>query len=107
MKPQLVQAVEKLLERQAIEHYEKNVVNQVLEFMHYYVVELVQEAKIYKEYAGKKQIDVNDVKLAIQSKSYNSFTRPLPMSIVKQIAQDKNCIPLPKIDDPSYNPQSA
>lgn len=33
--------------------------------MHYYVVELVQEAKIYKEYANKKSIDVNDVKLAI------------------------------------------
>ncbi len=58
-------------------------VNQVLEFMHYYVVELVQEAKIYKDYANKKSIDVNDVKLAIQSKSYNCFTRPLPMSIVK------------------------
>jgi len=33
--------------------------------MNYYVTELLQEAKIFKEYAGKKQIDVNDVKLAI------------------------------------------
>jgi histone H3/H4 len=75
-----------------IEHYEKNVVNQLLEFMHYYVTELLQEAKIFKEYAGKKTIDVNDVKLAISSKGYNSFTRPLPLSIVKGIAFDKNHI---------------
>ena len=58
--------------------------------MHYYVTEILQEAKIFKEYAGKKQIDVNDVKLAINSKSYNSFTRPLSISAIKQIATEKN-----------------
>ena len=73
-----------------IEYYEKNVVNQLLEFMHYYVTEMLNEAKIFKEYAGKKQIDVNDVKLAISSKAYNSFTRPLPLSVIKQIAAEKN-----------------
>ncbi|CDW79513.1 transcription initiation factor tfiid subunit 9-like [Stylonychia lemnae] len=98
-KPQMVQTIERLLERQGIEHYEKNVVNQLLEFMNYYVTELLQEAKIFKEYAGKKQIDVNDVKLAIQSKNYNSFTRPLPMSILKQIANDKNNLQLSKSED--------
>lgn len=71
----------------------------MLEFMHYYIVEVLQEAKIYKEYAGKKTLDVNDVKLAMQSKSYNSFTRPLPMSMLKQIASMKNCINLPKLED--------
>lgn len=35
-----------------IEFYEKNVVNQLLEFMHYYTTEILQEAKIFKEYAG-------------------------------------------------------
>lgn len=54
MKPQVVQVVEKLMERQAIEHYEKNVANQLVEFMHYYVTELLQEAKIFKEYANKR-----------------------------------------------------
>ena len=55
----------------------------MLEFMHYYVTELLHEAKIFKEYASKKQLDLNDVKLAIASKSYNSFTRPLPLSVIK------------------------
>ncbi len=67
--------------------------------MHYYVTEMLQESKVYKEYAGKKQIDVNDVKLAISSKAYNSFTRPLPISVIKQIASEKNNQILPRIDD--------
>ena len=92
-----------------VEYYEKNVINQLLEFMHYYTTEVLQEAKIYREYAGltaegdykKQQIDVNDVKLAIQSKAYQAFTRPLPMSVLKTIAQEKNSIELPKLEDQS------
>jgi hypothetical protein len=62
-----------------VEYYEKNVVNQLLEFMHYYTTEILQEADIFKQYARlsanqndykKKTIDVNDVKLAIASKAY-------------------------------------
>ena len=60
--------------------------------MHYYTTEILQEAKVFKEYAGlsanqanckKQQVDVNDVKIAIESKSYQSFTRPLPVSVLK------------------------
>ena len=51
--------------------------------MHYYVTETVQEAKQFKEYAGKERIDVGDMRLAISGKNYDSFTRPLPVSIVK------------------------
>jgi transcription initiation factor TFIID subunit 9B len=83
-----------------IEYYEKNVVNQLLEFTHYYSTEVLTEAKIFKEYAGNKNtIDVNDVRLAITSKSYNTFTRPLPITYMKKIAQEKNNIALPKIDE--------
>ena len=62
-----------------IEYYEKNVVNQLIEFMNYYTTEILQEAKIFREYAGlsnnvpdykKQNVDVNDVKLAISSKAY-------------------------------------
>lgn len=34
-----------------VEYYEKNVVNQLLEFMHYYTTEILQEADIFKQYA--------------------------------------------------------
>ena len=60
--------------------------NQLVEFMHYYVTETVQEAKQFKEYAGKERIDVGDMRLAIAGKNYDSFTRPLPVSTVRQVA---------------------
>lgn len=91
-----------------IEYYEKNVVNQLLEFMNYYTTEILQEAKIFREYAGlsnnvsdykKQNVDVNDVKLAISSKAYQSFTRPLPVSVLKQIASEKNAMEIPKFED--------
>jgi len=75
----MVAMIERLLEKQGIEYYEKNVVNQLIEFMNYYTTEILQEAKIFREYAGlsnnvpdykKQNVDVNDVKLAISSKAY-------------------------------------
>ena len=38
------------------------------------------------------------MRLAISSRNYESFTRALPMSAVKEIAQAKNKEALPKID---------
>jgi hypothetical protein len=58
--------------------------------MNYYVSETVQEARSYRDYAKKQAIDVADVRLAIASRSCDSFTRPLPMSTVKQVASQKN-----------------
>ena len=63
--------------------------------MHYYVTETVQDAKLYRDYAAKERIDVGDMRLAIASKNYDSFTRPLPVSTVRQVAEEKNKVPLP------------
>lgn len=39
------------------------------------------------------------MKLAIASKAYQSFTRPLPMAVLKTVALEKNQLDLPKMDD--------
>ena len=41
------------------------------------------------------------MRLAIASKPYNCFTRPLPISTMKSIAMEKNAHPLPKIEEPA------
>jgi hypothetical protein len=41
---------------------------------------------------------VSDIRLAIASKNCDSFTRPLPLSTIKQVAQSKNDQRLEKID---------
>jgi hypothetical protein len=57
--------------------------------MHYYTTEILGEAKLYMEYSknkDKKNIEVNDVRLAIEARSHGSFTRPLPITYMRQIA---------------------
>lgn len=38
------------------------------------------------------------MRLAISSQNYDSFTRPLPISTVKPVADEKNKLPLPQIE---------
>ena len=66
--------------------------------MHYYITETIQEAKVYRDYANKSTIDVSDMRLAITDKNYDSFTRPLPISSIKQVADEKNQQKLHEID---------
>ncbi len=47
----------------------------------------------------KQKIDADDVRLAISCKNYNTFTRPLPISYMKELAAEKNAIPLPKVEN--------
>ena len=82
-----------------VEYYEKNVANQLIEFMHYYVTETIQEAKTYRDHADKHgNIDVADMRLAIQSKNHNSFTRPLEVSSLRVVADQRNRDALPNIE---------
>jgi len=56
----------------------------LLEFMNYYIQETMQEAKTYRDYSKQRnQVDVQDVRLAIASKTCDTFARPLPYSTVK------------------------
>jgi len=95
----MVLQVEAMLEKQGIEQYEKNVSNQLLEFMCFYTTEILNEARDMAIYAGRGDIEVSDLRLAIHSKSFQNFTRPLPFQDVKKIAQERNLKPLPNIDD--------
>jgi hypothetical protein len=66
--------------------------------MNYYILETVSEAKQFRDYAKKPSIDVADIRLAISSRNSDMFTRPLPLSTIKQIAESKNEQRLEKID---------
>lgn len=39
---------------------------------------MLEDAKVYSEHAKKKEIDVSDVQLAIETKMDHSFTPPPP-----------------------------
>lgn len=66
--PKDAKVMASILKDCGINEYEPRVINQMLEFAYRYVSDLLEDSKVYSDYANKKQIDVEDVKLAIQMK---------------------------------------
>ncbi|KAJ3673154.1 hypothetical protein LUZ60_006528 [Juncus effusus] len=78
--------------------YEPRVVHQLLEIAYRYVVEVLSDAQVYADHAGKitSAIDSDDVRLAIQCKVNSSFSQPPPREVLLELARNRNKVPLPK-----------
>lgn len=48
----------------------------------------------YKEHAGKAQMDVSDVHLAMKNILSQSFTQPPPPQLLHSLYQERNKVPL-------------
>ncbi|CAK7356519.1 unnamed protein product [Dovyalis caffra] len=94
--PRDAKIVKSLLKSMGVEDYEPCVVHQFLELWYRYVVDVLTDAQVYSEHAGKTAIDCDDVKLAIQSKVNFSFSQPPPREVLLELARNRNKIPLPK-----------
>ena len=97
--PRDAAVMEAILREMGVEDYEPNVIHQMLEFSYRYLTGVLEDAKVYSEHAQKKELDVADVKLAIQNKMDHSFTSPPPRDFLIEIARKKNAIPLPLIPE--------
>ncbi|KAM4696723.1 transcription initiation factor TFIID subunit 9-like isoform 2-T2 [Rhinophrynus dorsalis] len=86
-----------ILKDMGITEYEPRVINQMLEFTYRYVTTILEDAKIYSSHAKKTDIDADDVRLAIQCRTDQSFTSPPPRDFLLDIARQKNQTPLPLI----------
>lgn len=80
--PRDAKIVKSLLKSMGVEDYEPRVIHQFLELWYRYVVDLLTDAQVYSEHAGKSAIDCDDVKLAIQSKVNFSFSQPPPREVI-------------------------
>ena len=61
--------------------YEPRVVHQFLDLAYRYVGDVLGDAQVYADHAGKAQIDADDVSLAIQAKVNFSFSQPPPREV--------------------------
>eukprot|EP01102_Stenamoeba_stenopodia_P005848 TRINITY_DN16561_c0_g1_i1.p1 TRINITY_DN16561_c0_g1~~TRINITY_DN16561_c0_g1_i1.p1 ORF type:complete len:200 (+),score=59.21 TRINITY_DN16561_c0_g1_i1:153-752(+) len=95
--PRDAKIVALILSSMGISDYEPKVLNQLLELMHRYTTEVLQDSLLYAEHSGRSDLDLEDVRLAIQNKVGFSFTQPPPREVIMDIAQKKNSIPLPII----------
>ncbi|XP_021736411.1 transcription initiation factor TFIID subunit 9-like [Chenopodium quinoa] len=76
--PRDAKIMKSLIKSMGVEEHEPRVVHQFLELWYRYAVDVLTDAHVYSEHAGKASIDCDDVKLAIQSKVNFSFSQPPP-----------------------------
>ncbi|CAJ0961236.1 unnamed protein product [Ranitomeya imitator] len=95
--PKDAQVMAQILKDMGIAEYEPRVINQMLEFTYRYVTTILEDAKIYSSHAKKNNIDADDVRLAIQCRTDQSFTSPPPRDFLLDISRQKNQTPLPLI----------
>eukprot|EP00057_Strongylocentrotus_purpuratus_P010982 XP_011665456.1 PREDICTED: transcription initiation factor TFIID subunit 9 [Strongylocentrotus purpuratus] len=86
-----------ILKDMGVTDYEPRVINQMLEFAYRYVTDVLDDAQVYGGHAGRRDVDVEDIKLAIQTRLDHSFTTPPPREFLMEIAKQKNSSPLPAI----------
>ncbi|KAK4530429.1 hypothetical protein CCYA_CCYA04G1286 [Cyanidiococcus yangmingshanensis] len=106
-----------ILSSMGIEDYEDRVIHQLLELLYRYMAEVLADARDVAEHARRGQaragrtgaastgsaaaagdapdIDVNDVKLAIELKLQREFVQPPPREVQMLHARELNAIPLP------------
>ncbi|CAJ2650162.1 unnamed protein product [Trifolium pratense] len=94
--PRDAKIIKSLLKSMGVEEYEPHVIHKFLELGYRYVVDVLTDAQVYSEHASKSTIDIDDVKLAIQSQVNFSFSQPPPREVLLELAQNRNKIPLPK-----------
>ena len=88
-----------VLEAANVDDYEPIVIPQLLEMTYRYVLDVLQDAQVFSEHAGRKDIALADVRLAIENRVCNSFNGPPSKEVMYDIAQQKNSIPLPLITE--------
>ncbi|BAM81529.1 TATA-box binding protein-associated factor 9 [Cyanidioschyzon merolae strain 10D] len=105
-----------ILSSMGIEEYDDRVIHQLLELLYRYVAEVLTDARDLSEHAHRGQgkvsrtgsgvsaaaaagdmaeIDVNDVKLAIELKLQREFVQPPPREVQMLHARELNAVPLP------------
>ncbi|CAG8497790.1 7876_t:CDS:2 [Paraglomus occultum] len=82
-----------------VRDYEPKVVQQLLEFAHRYTIDVLQDALVYAEHASRTDINVSDVKLAIEGRVNYSFTAPPRRDFIYELAKAQNEVPLPSVPE--------
>ncbi|PRP89464.1 hypothetical protein PROFUN_01327 [Planoprotostelium fungivorum] len=88
--PEIVLRVQSILKSMGIEDYEPRVVNQLVELMHRYVSEVLRSSSVYSSHAGRTDIDLSDIKLAMVARNAKTFIQPTPRELMSQYAESRN-----------------
>ncbi|XP_003243079.1 transcription initiation factor TFIID subunit 9-like [Acyrthosiphon pisum] len=93
--PKDSQIIVSMMEDLGIVEYDQQVLNHFLEFNYRYTTQLLEDAKALSNSAEKKNVDADDVKLAIQMAQGGVFPGPPPRKVLTTAAIEVNKMPLP------------
>lgn len=71
--PRDAKVIATILKAMGVEEFQPRVVNQQMEFLYRYVTEVLQDAQLYMEHAGRSEISLEDVQLVLFSLRENYF----------------------------------
>ncbi|KZS97649.1 TFIID-31kDa-domain-containing protein [Sistotremastrum niveocremeum HHB9708] len=84
----------------AVNDSQPGVLHQLLEFSHRYTTQVLTDALVYAEHAGRAgKIEVDDITLAIQAKVGWEMGGRVPKEFILSLASQTNAIPLPAVPE--------
>jgi transcription initiation factor TFIID subunit 9B len=89
--------LDEILRQMGVSEYNPRVIAQLLEFMHRNVLEVLQDSLDYRDHSGRKDLDIEDVKVAINTRDAMNLVDPPPREVLQGIARQCNAQPLPMI----------
>ncbi|TMW68369.1 hypothetical protein Poli38472_005837 [Pythium oligandrum] len=94
-----VAVLQRILESMGADKHEPRVVNQLQEFVHRYVTDILIDAQEYSLYAEKQAVDADDVRLAIASRLNHHYANVPSRELMMELADKRNSVPLPPISN--------
>ncbi|XP_022180214.1 transcription initiation factor TFIID subunit 9B-like isoform X2 [Myzus persicae] len=95
--PKDTQIIVSMMKDLGIDEYDQQVLNHLLEFNYRYTTQLLDDAKTFSNFAKKKNVDADDVKIAIQLAQDGTFCRPPPSDVLMTAGLEVNNISLPPL----------
>ncbi|KAI8833649.1 transcription initiation factor IID, 31kD subunit-domain-containing protein [Chytriomyces cf. hyalinus JEL632] len=97
--PRNARIVSLIMQAMDVTDYQPAVLPQLMEFVHRYVLDVVADAQLFADHAGRTEIDADDVRLAVEAKMSHSFTGAPSKEVLASIAEAKNVAPLPVVNE--------
>ncbi|KAG1892635.1 transcription initiation factor IID, 31kD subunit-domain-containing protein [Suillus subluteus] len=85
-----------------VQDAQPGVLHQLLEFAHRYTAQVLSDAQLYAEHAGRSgasKIEMDDVVLAIQARVGWEFGGRVPKEYILSLASQTNATPLPSVPE--------
>mmetsp|Transcript_32233 Transcript_32233/g.52350 ORF Transcript_32233/g.52350 Transcript_32233/m.52350 type:complete len:188 (-) Transcript_32233:134-697(-) len=99
--------IRSILKDMGVEKFKPRVIDQLMEFFHRHVQDILEDAYDYQQHAKNKNMSSQDIKLAIHNKLAYSFLGPPPAELIAARAKDVNRVPLEKVSEAGIPPPAS